>query len=210
MKALILTRVSTVKQEDISPEEQEKRSRAFCVAKGWIVVDVIRETITGAADLDKRSLEGILKREDWDVLVVLKLDRLARRAKIIHEVAETIVSQDRHLATVVEGIDSSTFAGKVLLPIFAAFAEIELLYISERATRGISGKRARGFMHLPRVPRGFDIVETRPDGSRVIAPSSSPSLVNYQQERRFAALVKRWQTTQPWVLAPSRKRGGEN
>ena len=143
---------------------------------------------------------------------MLKLDRLARRAKIIHEVAETIVSQERHLATVVEGIDTSTFAGKVLLPIFAAFAEIELLYISERATRGISGKRARGHVHMPRMPRGFDVVETRPDGSRVIAPlPKAPQFISGRQERRYAALIKRWQTTQPWVLPPTRKRqGGEN
>lgn len=206
MKALILTRVSTKSQEEgYSHEVQEDRCRKFCDAKDWSVVEVIHETMSGRKDLEKRALTDILERDDWGVLVVLKIDRLARRARIIHETLERIEKIGRKFASVEESVDTSTAMGWGFLAMIATFAEMESRTIGERASRGIEGKRQRGFVHLPQMPSGFQVTETRPDGSRVVEPDLSFQPTTYQQKYRFERTVKRWRESGPWILPPKKK-----
>jgi hypothetical protein len=109
------------------------------------------------------------------------------------------------LVTVIDGIDTSTKMGELLLVVLAAVAQIESINISERAERGIASKRSRGCIHMPRIPLGFEVVETKPAGARVLAPSSTPKLYGDQQRRRFKRMVAKWQSTAPWILPPLRK-----
>ena len=201
MRALILTRVSTKKvEQELSPEEQVRRCRAYCELKEWTIVEVVSEKISGRAEIEDRALEAILKRNDFDVLVAVDLTRIARSARIIHTVADTLRRAGRHLVTIDPPIDTSSEMGGIWLAVFAMFAQIESYMMSLRARRGHSGKVARGFIHMPTLPNGFQIVETRPDGTRLIEPEDSPRLVGYNQKWRFANARKRWEATRPWVL----------
>ena len=221
LQALVLTRVSTEKQADISPDEQAHRCLAFCQAKGWSVVEVVQEVISGRKDLDKRALDGILRRRDWDVLVVLKLDRLARRARIIHDVLETIEKQGRKFASVSESVDTTTPMGWGFMAMTAAFAEIESRVIAERAKFGHAASKRRGYKTLRRLPKWFVVKEV--DGKRFAEPgeeayeilkrmaTEGPSAVarsmKLSSTRQLYAtrdIVKRWKATGPWIL-PSKR-----
>ena len=205
MRALILTRVSTKKvEQELSPEEQERRCLAYCESKGWIVVEVISEKISGRVEIEDRALNAILKRKDFDVLIVVDLTRVARSARIIYVVADSLKKCGKYLVTLEPPIDTSSPMSEILFAVFAMYAQVESVMMTMRTTRGHTGKRERGFVHMPTLPRGFRIVETRPDGTRVIEPEDSPRLVGYNQKWRFANARKRWEASRPWVL-PRRK-----
>ena len=85
-RAIVYVRLSVFRGEtdtSVSPEEQERRCRAYAESKGWQVVDVIRDLDVSASDkglrLDRPGLLEVRDRlDDVDVVIFAKLDRLAR------------------------------------------------------------------------------------------------------------------------------------
>ena len=86
--AILYIRKSTDKQEH-SFEAQEQQLKAYCEAKGLIVWKVFREEVSGAAT-DRPVLEAAVKEavEMKGKLVVLRLDRLARRLSTLARLLE--------------------------------------------------------------------------------------------------------------------------
>lgn len=79
-----------------------------------------------------------------DVVVVFKLDRLARSLKdLIHLVAELALKKVEFVS-LSDGIDTSTAVGKLMFHLVGAFAEFERNIISERTKVGLASARARG------------------------------------------------------------------
>ena len=58
-------------------ERQSQRLVDYATAKGYQIVNVIKEVGSGLND-NRRQLEGILKRDDYNILLVEHKDRLAR------------------------------------------------------------------------------------------------------------------------------------
>src|SRR6185295_17181680 len=88
LKAIGYVRVSTDDQarEGVSLDVQEARIRAYCEAKGWQLVAVVREEGKSAKDLKRPGLQEILRalpkrQRCFDVVVVVKLDRLTRSVR---------------------------------------------------------------------------------------------------------------------------------
>lgn len=79
-----------------------------------------------------------------DTLVVTKLDRVGRSVKNLIEVAEQLRERGIDLRVLLQGIDTSTPAGKMMFHMLAAIAEFERDLISERTNEGLAAARARG------------------------------------------------------------------
>lgn len=79
-----------------------------------------------------------------DVLVVWKLDRLARSLKQLMEVMERLNQLGADLQVLTQNIDTTTPAGRMMFGIFAVIAEFERDLIRERTLAGLSAARARG------------------------------------------------------------------
>jgi predicted site-specific integrase-resolvase len=60
-----------------SMDGQLSRMREYAAAKGYQVVGEVREISSGLND-KRRKLSSILKRDDWDILLVEHRDRLTR------------------------------------------------------------------------------------------------------------------------------------
>ena len=60
-----------------------------------------------------------------DVLVVWKLDRLARSLKQLIETIETLEKQDKGFRSLTEVIDTTSSGGRFFFHIFGALAEFE-------------------------------------------------------------------------------------
>lgn len=60
-----------------SLDGQIERMRLYAAAKGYTIVDEIKEIGSGLND-NRRKLASILKRNDWDILLVEHKDRLTR------------------------------------------------------------------------------------------------------------------------------------
>jgi DNA invertase Pin-like site-specific DNA recombinase len=79
-----------------------------------------------------------------DVLVVLDLDRLGRRARDLIGLIEDLETKGIAFRALNTPMDTTTPAGRAFLQIQAAFAEMERNLIRQRVQEGLSAARARG------------------------------------------------------------------
>jgi site-specific DNA recombinase len=91
MKAIGYVRVRTEDQAQsgVSLEAQEEKIRAYCLAKGWDLLKVIKDGGYSAKDLNRPGMQEILnacRRKEFEVIVILKLDRISRSVKEFHEI----------------------------------------------------------------------------------------------------------------------------
>lgn len=129
-------RVSTDEQ---TPEAQVQALRAA----GCTVVFVdqgISGTKTARQGLAK-ALEAMVR---GDVLVVWKLDRLGRSLKFLIDTIERLHGTGCGFASLTEGFDTTTSAGKLVCHILAAIAEFERALIAERTRAGLAVARRSG------------------------------------------------------------------
>ena len=79
-----------------------------------------------------------------DVLVVLDLDRLGRRAAELIRLVDDLESRGIGFRVLHGTFDTTTPAGHAFLQIQAAFAEMERNLIRKRVSEGVAAARARG------------------------------------------------------------------
>jgi len=79
-----------------------------------------------------------------DVLVVVRLDRLARSVSHLLEVIERLEESGAHFRSLRDPIDTSTPEGMFSLQVLGAVAQLERALISERTKAGIKAAQARG------------------------------------------------------------------
>nr|WP_321469255.1 recombinase family protein [uncultured Desulfobulbus sp.] len=105
---------------------------------------IFSDKVSGAK-VDRPGLQDALEYlRKGDCLVVWRLDRLGRSLKHLIEVAEGLETRDIGLASLQEGLDTSTSGGKLIFHIFGALAEFERNLIRERTMAGLAAARARG------------------------------------------------------------------
>ena len=82
---------------------------------------------------------------EGDIIVVWKLDRLARSTRDLLETMETICAADAKFLSLSEPrADTTTYAGKMIMTIFAGIAEFERDLIRERTGAGREAAKKRG------------------------------------------------------------------
>jgi len=103
-----------------------------------------QEKITGK-NKDRPELNICLKTlRAGDVLVVWKLDRLARSLKDLVEIVSELESRGVGFKSLTESIDTTSPGGKLIFHIFGALSEFEHSLIRERTIEGLKAARARG------------------------------------------------------------------
>jgi len=103
---------------------------------------IFEEKISGARR-DRPELTRLLDhvRED-DVLVVTRLDRLARSTRNLLDIAERLKELGAGLRSLAEPwADTTSAAGRMVLTVFAGIAEFERDLIHQRTSSGVSGLR---------------------------------------------------------------------
>lgn len=81
---------------------------------------------------------------DGDVMVVAKLDRLARSVAHLLEVLEQLKSKGASLRILDMGIDTGTSTGKLMLTVLGGIAEFEREVMLERQREGIAKAKEAG------------------------------------------------------------------
>lgn len=79
-----------------------------------------------------------------DVLVVWRLDRLARSLNQLIETVEALEARGIALKSLTEAIDTATPGGRLVFHIFGSIAEFERAIIRERTKAGVAAAKARG------------------------------------------------------------------
>lgn len=149
VKAAIYTRVSTKEQvEGYSLTYQEKLCKEYCDHEGWEVVKVFQEMGESAKTADRTQLLNLLKyvqenKGRLDVVLVHKLDRVARNLENHVAIRATLAKSNVMLRSVSENINE-TSQGRLVENIFATFAQFDNDLRSERTISGMREKLSQG------------------------------------------------------------------
>jgi DNA invertase Pin-like site-specific DNA recombinase len=105
---------------------------------------IYQEKITGATKERPELQKMLLHLRADDVVVIWKLDRLARSMKDLVSLVNEMQAKGVQLQSLNDHIDTTTPHGKFTFHLFAALAEFERDLIRERTKAGLSAARARG------------------------------------------------------------------
>ena len=108
--------------------------------------DVVREEkASGTTTAGRTELATVLEfLREGDVLVVTRVDRLARSIGDLQAIVRTIRDKGASLACTEQPVDTSTAAGKAFLDMLGVFAEFETNIRKERQLEGIAKAKAAG------------------------------------------------------------------
>jgi DNA invertase Pin-like site-specific DNA recombinase len=136
MTVIGYARVSTTDQ---NLEVQESALRAAGC-------DLIRaEKRSGTTTAGREELRTVLDfLRAGDVLMVTRIDRLARSIGDLQDIVRTVKKRGASLKATEQPIDTSTAAGKCFLDMLGVFAEFETNLRKERQLEGIADAKARG------------------------------------------------------------------
>jgi DNA invertase Pin-like site-specific DNA recombinase len=142
-RAGLYARVSTTDQH---PEPQLEALRAFGAARGWEVTEYVDHGVSGAKErrpaLDE--LMAAVRHRQVDVVLVTKLDRLARSLHHLVAVSRELEALGVDLVVLDQAIDTTTPVGRLLFHVLAAIAEFERDLIRDRVIAGIRRAKAHG------------------------------------------------------------------
>jgi DNA invertase Pin-like site-specific DNA recombinase len=105
---------------------------------------IFSETASGSRTDRPELLKALEYARSDDVIVVWKLDRLARSMRQLIETMEMLKGRGIALESLTEKIDTATPQGKLVFGIFASLAEFERSLIRERVNAGLQAARLRG------------------------------------------------------------------
>ncbi len=105
---------------------------------------IFQEKASGARTDRPELAKALDYLRDGDVLVVWKLDRLARSMQQLVETMELLHQRGIGFESLTERIDTTTPQGKLTFGIFAAISEFERALIKERVQAGLRAARDRG------------------------------------------------------------------
>ncbi len=127
--------------------------------------EVIHQEHGSGASRARPVLSRLLReiRKD-EVLVVVRLDRLARSVSHLLEVIEDLESKGAHFRSLRDPIDTSTPQGMFSLQVLGAVAQLERSLISERTKAGVKAAKAKG-----KQPGNPGLREGRPEAIRKTA-----------------------------------------
>lgn len=131
-------RTSTVEQ--VAGLEAQERDLAAAGCEKVFLEQV------SSVDRDRRLklAEAVEFARAGDVLVVTKLDRLARSVKHLLEIVETLEAKGVALRILAMGIDTSSPTGRLMLQVLASVAEFERAIMLERQREGIAKAKVDG------------------------------------------------------------------
>jgi DNA invertase Pin-like site-specific DNA recombinase len=147
----IPVRVSTLKQET---DRQVSELKAYADSKGFEVVEVCEEQISGMADESDRHglhrVEELARVGAIKKVLVHEVSRLARRNSVAHAFVETLEDLGVSLYWHQQGIETLLPNGKrnpaaaIMFALLAEMARAERETLSERIKSGLAEARRKG------------------------------------------------------------------
>lgn len=140
MSAVIAyVRVST---DDQTTENQRQSIEARYSVSKWFKEEGVSGAVPAAQRPAMAQLLGYVR--EGDTVVVSAIDRLGRNTIDVLTTVETLQAKGVSLVSMREGFDLATPAGRLMLTMLAAVAEMEREYIKIRQMAGIERARSEG------------------------------------------------------------------
>jgi site-specific DNA recombinase len=148
VRAAIYIRVSTEEQaeEGYSLEAQQERLLAYCEAQGWDVAGIYADKgHTGRKITTRKEYQRMLdERANWDMILVMKMDRIHRNSKNFIEMMDNLKKWDKEFTSMQEELDTSSAIGRFVVDMIQRIAQLESEQIGERTYMGMAQKAETG------------------------------------------------------------------
>ena len=177
-KVYIYTRVSTAMQIDgYSPDAQKARMKAYADFNDYQIVGEYEDAGKSGKSIEGRAsfcrmMEDIKSGKDGVAYVlVFKLSRFGRNAADVLSTLQVMQDFGVNLICVEDGIDSSKDAGKLMISVLSAVAEIErenirVQTMEGRIQLGIGNMFARVFIRIADIYQSRALGNLRPGFGR--------------------------------------------
>ena len=187
MRVAIYRRISTDEErQPFSLDAQQERLAAYVAAQpGWALTRSYSDRMSGKR-LDRPGLQQALhdaRTGRYDLLLVFKVDRLARSTGGLAKVLEERDTGGVAFRSASEPFDTSTAAGR-MMQMLGVFAEFEREMIVERTRMGLARKAVRGEWTGGTPPFGYHY---DPEAQKLIPVPTQAALV----QRIFTLYVDR-------------------
>ncbi|MDD3398988.1 MAG: recombinase family protein [Candidatus Methanomethylophilaceae archaeon] len=174
MKAAIYARVSTEDQarEGFSLDAQLDMLRAYCEAQGHTVVkEYVDDGYSGRNIRRPAYMQMMAEMEEWDVLMVIKMDRIHRNSKNFMIMMEELDCKGKGFSSTTESLDTSNAIGRFVVDMIQRLAQLESEQIGERTYVGLREKAesAQGLLGF-RPPYGYKVTD---QGLEIVPEESS-------------------------------------
>ena len=163
-KVYIYTRVSTTMQIDgYSLAAQRTRMRAFAEFNNYQVAGEYEDagksgkSIEGRDEFNRMMEDIKTGKDDVSFVLVFKLSRFGRNAADVLSTLQTMQDFGVNLICVEDGIDSSKDAGKLMISVLSAVAEIERENIRVQTMEGRIQKARDGKWNGGFPPYGYNL-----------------------------------------------------
>jgi site-specific DNA recombinase len=182
MNCVLYARVSTTEQaeKELSIPAQLQAMRDYAHQHSWDISEEFVEPGASAKTAARPILQRLLSRvrevadRKVDVVLVHKIDRLARNVYDHAAIKALLTANEVRLASVVENVDDSV-SGQLVENIMASLAQFYSANLAEEVKKGMRQKVLKGgWPHKP--PRGYMVVrdETTKEGRIEIHPTEGP------------------------------------
>lgn len=171
-------RLSRDDDASTSLERQDERLRLRAAERGDEVVEVVTDrSISGAMPpLDRPGLgpwltdPALVAR--WDVLCVVKLDRLTRSVRDFDALHEWCEAHGKTIISLDESLDLSTSTGRMFAGLLSMFAQFERERIGERRAEAAAKLWSIGKWGGGKPPYGY-----RPDNGKLVIDTHEQAIV---------------------------------
>ncbi|MDM6699288.1 recombinase family protein, partial [Staphylococcus aureus] len=128
-----------------SIEEQERKLRAYSDINDWKIHKVYTDAGYSGAKKDRPALQEMLNEIDnFDLVLVYKLDRLTRSVKDLLEILELFENKNVLFRSATEVYDTTSAMGRLFVTLVGAMAEWERTTIQERTAMGRRASARKG------------------------------------------------------------------
>lgn len=177
-------RISKDRPGETSTKTQEQSIRAWALALGHELVEIIVEPGRSAYGASRSSRPGMRKALRFiesgaaDGFVSWKLDRVARNARdFLNFLHEDLEAHGASYVSVTETFDTSLPMGKTMITIIAALAEMESATKSDRTKEWHVGRRAAQLAPTGPCPFGY-----RRSGNTLVIDETNAEHVRFAAE----------------------------
>ncbi len=194
-RAVIYARVSTTGQvEGTSLSGQREACREAAARHGWKVTAEHVDAGASGARADRPALAAVMDlvgSGGVDVLIVYRLDRLARSTIHLLTLVQQLEAANVRLVSTSESIDTKTATGRMTLTVLGSVAELERETIRTRTREGVARRVAQGGWVSSTPPFGYCAVpDTRP-GLRGVVLQIDPSQATTIREMHRLVVAER-------------------
>ncbi|KYK32054.1 MAG: site-specific recombinase [Thermoplasmatales archaeon SG8-52-3] len=207
VKAAIYTRVSTEDQakEGFSLDAQLDKLRSYCKARDWIVSEEYVDDGYSGRNIKRPAYKRMMaEMEKWDLLLVIKMDRIHRNQKNFMLMMELLNKNEKEFASMSESFDTSTAMGRFVMNIIQGIAQLESEQIGERVYACMEQKaKTTGGVLGFNIPYGYNYS----DGELIINEEEATVIKDifseYKKGRSMGKIAKMLNSTK----IPTKKGG---